>query len=694
MEQEGGDEYIRRKAAFIRTHDKRLAQSPFFRRPRRRTQHAPSSSLSAINPLAWFAAPDPAAPPPLVFDIDTHHLFYLLMRMEALGIDVGNLDVAVDNPSRPMSYINFFNGADKSDTLSLASFRSSLSTMSGLSLGPGWWGRPEPPTIDAELKFIYSCFTKLPALSVTAPSRKVITELANEAPNTNAIPLDAFKNLYALECTDVDPRALLGWDRLAESLRSLKIKKSGLEDASDIFIGAVVDDQARREGSVSRKRHRRISRGPSRQPSFATRLPESVPEAVEEEGEDVPLSTSPEPVLSSLKWAFLKHLCLAENALTFFPADSLPHLTALTHLDLSSNLLVSIPTGLGALYNLVSLNLSDNMVDSVLHIYQNLGQVLYLNLSRNRLESLCGLERLPALERLDLRENLIEESAEVGRLVTLPNIQDVAIEGNLFTEYEENYRVACFDCFWKEGKTITLDGTPPSFYERRSLSTSPAKQMTSARPPSMAASPPVVAVASPPMDAAPSPPTSVQQQSPSLQAVAGRARKKRAKRIVQLDGENGSDVDSAREQSQARNKSDASEVAGDAERTDGPSTRKQVKVPRPSPPSPPTAPQRTRHSRHQTEVVGSWADEEGSAPTKFVESRRKGGSQTLSGRAAARRSRVSASVFEPPRREDSGERGEEGEDFDGEAYRRKIEALKKDMGDGWLKAFSQSQAVS
>ena len=36
----------------------------------------------------------------------------------------------------------------------------------------------------------------------------------------------------------------------------------------------------------------------------------------------------------------------------------------------------------------------------------------------------------------------------------------------------------------------------------------------------------------------------------------------------------------------------------------------------------------------------------------------------------------------------------EGEDLNGEAYRRKIEALKQDMGDGWLKAFSQSQAVS
>ncbi|KAL1742071.1 hypothetical protein HDZ31DRAFT_66316 [Schizophyllum fasciatum] len=679
MEQEAGDAYVRRTAAFIRAHELRLAQSPFFRRPRRRTQDAPPSA-SFINPLTWFApAPDPAAPTPLVFSIDIHHLFYVLMRIEALGIDVGNLDVAVDNPSRPMNYINLFPGADKSDTLSLASFRSSLSTMSGLSLGPGWWGRAEPPSIDAELKYLYSCFTKLPALAITPPGRKVIAELANEPPNSNAIPLDAFKNLYALECTDVDPRSLLGWDRLAESLRSLKIRRSGLEDASDVFIGAVLDDQARREGSTSRKRHRRIPRGPSRQPSFATKLPESVPEAEEEEGE-VPHSSSPEPVLSSLKWAFLKHLCLAENALTFFPADSLPHLTALTHLDLSSNLLVSIPTGLGALYNLVSLNLADNMIDSVLHIYQNLGQVLYLNLSRNRLESLCGLERLPALERVDLRENLVEESAEVGRLVTLPHIQDVAIEGNPFTEYEENYRTACFDLFWKEGKTITLDGTLPSFVERRNLTAAPAKQMTSSRSATVASSPPVVTVASPTLNAVSSPSNS-SQQSPQMHAVAGRARKKRAKRIVDLEGEHGSDAESARGQSHTRTKSEAAEVQSDAE-------------PRGEAPPPVRASEerrQTRHSRHQTEVVGVWDEER---PTVVASKPKRRGTGTPADRSAARKARASASVFEPPTQDSGGEAADEGEDLNGEAYRRKIEALKQDMGDGWLKAFSQSQAVS
>ncbi|KIM76467.1 hypothetical protein PILCRDRAFT_12711 [Piloderma croceum F 1598] len=56
------------------------------------------------------------------------------------------------------------------------------------------------------------------------------------------------------------------------------------------------------------------------------------------------------------------------------------------------------------------------MINSVLGIYTQLGPVLSPNLSCNRLELICGLERLLALEHIDLRHNAIDESAEVGRL--------------------------------------------------------------------------------------------------------------------------------------------------------------------------------------------------------------------------------------------------------------------------------------
>ncbi|KAJ7084313.1 leucine-rich protein [Mycena belliarum] len=726
MESEPGDAYVLRLASFIRKNEKSLAAAGA--PPRRRGQRADPVSL--YNPLSWFADQNTTQVAPLVLAIDTHHLFYTLMRLEAQGHDVGTLDVRIDSPSRPMSFINLFPGAsaDKAETLSLASFRSTLSAVSGLSLGAGWWGRPEPPSVEAELKYIFSRFTMLPALSITPPTRKVISELASEPPNENALPLDAFRNLQALECVDVDPRALLGWDRLAQSLRSLKIRKSGLEDVSDIFIGAVLDDQARRAGSISRKRRRRIPHGQSRPPSaYATRLPDSVPEE-EDLVEPESGSSSPPPPskLSELKWAFLKHLSLSDNALTFFPSPCVPYLTSLTHLDLSSNLLVSVPPNLAALYNLVSLNLSDNMIDSVLAIYQHLGQVLYLNLSHNRLESLCGLERLPALERVDLRNNLVDESAEVGRLAALPNIAEIWIDGNPFVEIEEGYRVACFDYFWKEGKTISLDGSQPGFYEKRNLTLHPPPQMSSSRPVSAAYSPPVVAVghahahgtSSPPVDTVSSTHTSPNLAPVGAVGVHGKGRRK-IKRIVDLDGGESDGDGNLRGTSHTGAKSDGTAVKP---RPKGKKTEAPISInamnkgwgqfgalagegvealnnPAPLKISTNAAagnmPRRSRHGRYQSEMLHVSESTSTSPPLASPTTpspatfRRNRNSATFSAKASSRRARVTASVYEPNTSTSDGE-AEGIEEDSVEAYRRRIEALKNDMGDGWLKVFTQS----
>ncbi|KAH9166453.1 hypothetical protein EDB89DRAFT_2130114 [Lactarius sanguifluus] len=690
--------------------------------------------------------PQPTRPKPLTFAIDTHHLFYILIRLEALGYHVGSLDLKAVNPSRPINYVDVSHSGDSSDSMSLSSIRTSLSVVSRLSLGVGIWTRPEPPSGDQELKYVLSSFTKIPALSLRAPDPTKIVEIAADPPNENALPLDSFRNLQSLECLDIDPRTLLGWDRLSESLWSLTIKRSGLDDVSDLFINAVIDHSVRRQAAP-------LLDPPnlSRQSSFhSTRLPDSVEEHAEDTvvtptSEDPPRPSSPiefsiSPQLPPSKWAFLRHLSLADNALTFIPTEILPHLSSLTHLDLSSNLLVSVPPGLSSLYNLVSLNLSNNMIDSALGIYKKLGQVLALNLSRNRLDSLCGLERLVALERVDVRHNQVEESGEVGRLSLLPNITEVWVEGNAFTEIESDYRVKCFDFFWKEGKSILLDGTPAGFYERRSLTSPPPEQMNSTRPMSKAYSPPVVPVGgaatattapAPAPAAAPapsmtavapapssgassssspafSPAPSSHQQSPLLPVTSAKPRKRRAKRIVHLDADPananaaGTWVTVSEEPSEhvgSPTSASRSPLGAPASLPPAPEATAPLAPLLPAeedsttPKAPDVVPPKHRrsHTEYAPAPAPALADSDGLPSPVLVRPPpdRTMNVRVSARRSAARRARAAASVFEAPGKVEDGV-GKEIKEAD--AFRARVEVLRSEMGDGWLKVFSQSHA--
>lgn len=683
MEQEPGDDYIRRLVSFIRANEKGLAEAGLPRRPR--TGRPASSSVNLFSSLNWLgtdSSNNSSSPhKPMTLSIDTHHLFYVLMRLEASGYDIGNLDVHIESPSRPMSYINLYPEQHASETLSLASFRSSLSAMSRVSLG-SWWNRTDPITLDIGLRYLYSSFTKLPALSICAPSKSVIAELLNDSPSQNAVPLDAFKNLQALQCENIDPRTLLGWDRLAESLRSLRVKKSGLQDVSEIFLGAVLDDQARRQGSVSRKRQRNIPKGPIKRTSFpSTSLTNIQDEESDSENitTNVPLS-APSNQLTSLKWTFLKHLYLSDNELTSFPSDLFPYLTSVTHLDLSSNLFVAIPSGLGRLHNLLSLSLADNLIDSVVGINLNVGQVLSLNLAHNRLESLCGLERLLAVEKIDLRNNLLEETAEVGRLATLPHISEIWVEGNPFVEIEAGYRVSCFDYFWKEGKAISLDGTLPGFYEKRHLKLRPAEQMSSNRPPSAASLPNVIAV-----DHAhhhPSSETTAVSSNVSASSPltpVEKAHRKKSKRIVNLDTAlNVHSRSHLHFQISSEDSYDNTELLPEA--AISAVTHHNI--------SPPRSPHHSRRqSEHHSSVHGSAGDTPG--PLRNLDSHT---SPVAFNNYSFGINQGSALVSLPDAV--SGLPNGVVVDTGSDTYRKKIEGLKKDTGDSWLKIYSQGQENS
>lgn len=349
------------------------------------------------------------------------------------------------------------------------------------------------------------------------------------------------------------------------------------------------------------------------------------------------------------------------------------------------------------------------MIDSVLGIYQRLGSIISINLSKNRLESICGLERLTALERVDIRHNILDESAEVGRLAVLPNIKEIWVEGNPLTEIEEGHRIRCFDYFWKEGKTITLDGAQPGFYEKRYLTEPIPEQMRSSRPASTAInSPPVVAVGNAHLDPKKSSPLispisstpGSQNASPALgpSVVQSRGRRKKNKRIVNLDGgvDDGEESVRTRSRSAAGAKTEGQDVAGPQteEGSSSPPISPQITKsasPRrafPQPPDhlmvPPPSNKGSRHTRGRTEIPVEGGGEIPPSPSLSVATV---GSLKVKSRAAIRRARATASTFEPPgSSEDPGQSPE--------AFRAKIEALRSDMGDGWLKVLNQSHLGS
>ena len=734
MEKEPGDDYVRRFAAIVRAHEQRLANTSS-----RKGAGAPGGYL---NPLTWVGWDSSASTlssgraPPTLLQLDLHHLYHLLIRFEGLGIAVGPLDIRLTSTSRPVSRGSTMAARDTSDAVSISSFTSALSTVSKLSLGASWFGRVEQP-VDSEIKYTYSAFTVLPALSIRQNHIHVIAELANDPPVDNAVPMYSFKNLTTLELLDVDPCVILGWDQLSESLRSLTIKRGGIEDFTDLFIDCVLDDQAWRDGNEagsapapskrskpSRFGSGRVRRGPS------ISVPASVKEDEQAESQIPVNEAPPSPKLPPRKWRMLRHLSLADNAITFFPTTPLSSLTSITHLDLSNNLLVCVPPGLSALYNLVSLNLADNMIDSVLGIYTNLGQVLTINLSNNRLESICGLERLAALERVDLRGNLVQDPGEIGRLALLPSITEIWILGNPVATMDEQYRVHVFELFAHENKSILLDGTPPSFLEARNMQvaapvSSPDTDALAARRNSSAPSPPVVAVGS----TSPQPRRSQDQwpvsvlvnghtsraqspplgshalvgSPPSVMSSGSKQPKRKQRRLVDLDGSHRdgshSDTSPVRDLSEIRSLSPQRRCStrhrGGVSESDSPTA---------------IAPSDLKPS----DVFLSSAEIHGAVESQSAEPvisvRRKGKLKSRHGRYStegnpvasedvAYRVNAAPTPNGPDRPSTVLETGDEG-DADAEAtshadaYRAHIDALRREVGDSWLKVLSQSGGLS
>ncbi|KAI9735310.1 MAG: hypothetical protein M1818_006504 [Claussenomyces sp. TS43310] len=602
MDTEDGQLFVKNLAQFVRTHEKALANALQLRRqqtpkhgssqsisgsvgvpitqgsPVTTSQPSSASSLSTSSTLAAalslpylnFASHNIK---PAKLALTPHHLFYLLSRFEDLGIAVGPMNVRLENlhsDSSTANYVSFLGqtrqskgrrGSDHDSIHSVSSMRSVMSGMSSLwsNFGLGSSSsaaklEKQQAAIQADLKYLYSAFTKIPCLRLAPDRRARLIQGYEEFPFDTAVPLLAFKNVSALEISDIDIRQFFGWDRLAEQLRTLTVKRAGVDDPADLLINIVLDDMDKRRRRSSKAQMSPISSwatssSPKRSPTMphaelvraesAPGSPNSSSNNIVEQREPrltrsgstdlgVPEKARPRSysptrptssrtgsahghvrsshklgrsgsgsshssssegwnnprgsgsnllsmgVLPSSKWRFLKHLSLADNSLTSISSSSLVPLANTLHsLDLSSNLFSQIPDCVASLTALRALNLSNCMIDALHSLTRNpLPAITALNLRSNRLVSLAGIERLYPLERLDVRDNRLTDPTELARLTGIPDLGEIWVAGNPLTKTHGSYRITIFNLFRRTpGRTedIIIDASGPGYNERRYL---------------------------------------------------------------------------------------------------------------------------------------------------------------------------------------------------------------------------------
>ncbi|MCJ1397062.1 hypothetical protein MMC11_000254 [Xylographa trunciseda] len=405
--------------------------------------------------------------------------------------------------------------------------------------------------LEMDIKYLYSAFTKIPCLRLSPDRKARLIGGFEEFPFDTAVPLLAFKNMSALEICDVDFRQFFGWDRMAEQLRSLTVKRANVDDPTDLLLGIVLDDMDKRRRRSSKAqtspmtawpaspavRHlefthansapgspmpddkfgrsssprnsfytrgeadvsvtRTHARNKSSSPTRPTSSRQSTYRHSRGNGGKVKRSGSGSSnssthsvssparnrsssnllsmgILPASKWRFLKHLSLADNSLTSLTGSSFSPLANTLHsLDLSSNLFSDVPDAIATLTALRALNLSNCMIESLHSLARNpLPAITALNLRSNRLASLAGIERLLSLERLDLRDNKLSDPTETARLTGIPDIREIWVLNNPFVKSHSNYRVTILNLFRSTpGYTedIVIDNAAPGFGERRQL---------------------------------------------------------------------------------------------------------------------------------------------------------------------------------------------------------------------------------
>lgn len=411
-----------------------------------------------------------------------NQLYYLLSRFDELGVAVGPMNIRLENihaVSSSANYVSFLTKvprsrgkiSDQDSIHSVSSVRSVMSSVSSIWSGYNFSSmsthkvEKQKALILEDLRYLYSAFTKIPCLKLANDYRVPRIAGFEEFPFDTAVPVHVFRNLHTLEIIDVDFRTFFGWDRVADHVRFLTLKRAALDDPVDLLTNIVLDDMDKRRRRSARSASSPIATSNPIKPStdLAKSLSESsspppisrtslgeITQATGSHPAGRPANRdrlrSPSPprpttshqvstrrnhklrrssasstssgtaytprnsssnllamgFLPSTKWHFLKHLCLSDNGLTSISATSLaPIVTTLQSLDLSSNLFTEVPDSLASLMSLRALNLSDCLIDS--------------------LRSLARAP-LPAITTLNLRGNKLTSLAGIEKLLSLERL--------------------------------------------------------------------------------------------------------------------------------------------------------------------------------------------------------------------------------------------------------------------------------
>lgn len=456
---------------------------------------------------------------PAKLTLTPHHLFYLLSRFEELSIAVGPMNVRLENIQTDVSqsYVSFLNkpqrakSGDGASIHSVSSVRSVMSGMSGLWSSFGLGSKDSASkseraklALEADLKYLYSAFTKIPCLRLAPDHRACLIRGYEEFPFDTAVPLHSFKNLSALEIIDIDYRSFYGWDRLSEQLRTLSIKRAHLDDPTDLLTRIVLDDMDKRRRRSAKSQqspnlgwNNNYSTQPVHAPDHTSRSAPGSPVA----NTALASSTSPKstPMIRAGSDDAKARRTRTESISPQRPTTKHGHRRGqsarirrtgsgssnssdtsggyrtgssstllpgvlpptkwrfLRHLGLPENSLTSVSAAsLAPVANtLNSLDLSSNLLTEIPDSLSTLMSLRALNLSHCMIDSMHSLSRnpLPAITALNLRGNRLQSLAGIERLLSLERLD---LRDNNLMDPTEMARLTCLP----EIREIWVSGNP------------------------------------------------------------------------------------------------------------------------------------------------------------------------------------------------------------------------------------------